>query len=104
MVNPDADGRSWADDEAEEPWRCCGLHSPARSHDWHWVQLPPRPWRTPLMFVSATSRRQNGEKQKKPKLSEPMPGEGGGIATVAASSYFAVREIQSKPLIIRLMI
>ena len=44
MVNPDADGRSWARDEAEEPWRCCGLHSPARSHDWHWVQLPPRLW------------------------------------------------------------
>ena len=101
MVNPDADGRSWAGDEAEEPWRCCGLHSPARSHDWHWVQLPPRPWRTPLMFVSATSRRQNGEKQKKPKLSEPMPGEGGGIATVAASSYFSAHETQPKPLIIR---
>ena len=53
------------------------------------------------MFVSATSRRQNGEKQKKPKLSDPMPGEGGGIATVAASSYFSAHETQPKPLIIR---
>lgn len=43
MVNPDIDGRGGTGDAAEEPGRCCGLHPPARSHDWHWVQLPQRP-------------------------------------------------------------
>ena len=55
VVNPDADGRGWTGDAAEEPWRCGGMHPPARSHDWHWVQLPPRPWSTPLICVIETS-------------------------------------------------
>ena len=42
MVNSGFDGRGWTSDVAEEPGRCCGLHSPARSHDRHWVQLTPR--------------------------------------------------------------
>ena len=48
MVNPNADDRSWAGDAAEESG-CSGSgerHPPARPHDWHWIQLPPRKWQS----------------------------------------------------------
>ena len=43
VVNPDLDGRGWTGDAAKEPWRRGQRHPPARSHDWHWIQLSPQP-------------------------------------------------------------
>ena len=52
VVNPDADGRGWTGDAAEEPGRRGERHPPARSHDRHRIQLPPRPRRTPLICIA----------------------------------------------------
>ena len=59
MVNPDADGRGWTGDAAKEPGRSRERHSPARSHDGHWVQLTPRPF-TALNRMLALGADQKG--------------------------------------------
>ena len=56
-VHPDADGRGWAGNAAEETGRRGKRLPPARSHHWHWVQLPPLPWRTSLKCTAAVSCR-----------------------------------------------
>ena len=53
MVNPDADGRGWTGDAAEEPGRSGERHPPARPHDRHRIQLPPRLRLPPALALAA---------------------------------------------------